>query len=90
MTVFWVSETKASRADFQGSEPEAVVGEFGVALLDGGLEAQDVLGEGQGLKFLVGLDDGEGGRDLVDLAALYADEAVFDHVHPSHAVRARR
>jgi hypothetical protein len=34
----------------------------------------------------VGLDDGEGCGGLVDLAAFYADQAVFDHVYPTRAV----
>src|SRR5215210_7702222 len=32
----------------EGCEPEAVVGELGVALLGGGLEAEDIFGEGEG------------------------------------------
>src|SRR5215210_7817862 len=71
---------------FEGGEPEAFVGEFGVALFGCGLEAEDVSGEGQGLEFAVGGDDGEGCGGFVDLAALYTDEAVFDHVDAAYAV----
>src|SRR5215207_11624937 len=71
---------------FEGGEPEAVVGEFGVALLGGSFKAEHVLGEGEGFELSVGPDDGEGGGGFVDLATLYTHEAVFDHVHAPHSV----
>src|SRR4028118_2176923 len=73
----------------QGGEPEAVVGELGVALFDGRLEAEGVFGEGERLQLLMGLDDGEGGWGLVELTALYADEAILDHVDAAGAGGAR-
>src|SRR5215211_5350877 len=73
---------------FEGGEPQALVGELGVALFDGRLEAEDVSCEGQGLEFAVGGYDGEGRGGFVDLAALYSDQAVLDHVDAADAVRA--
>src|SRR5215207_4864928 len=78
---------KSVEGAFEGREPEAVVGKFGVALLDGCLEAQDVLGKGHRLELPMGLDHSQGGGALVDLAALDADEPVFDHVYPPDPVR---
>src|SRR5918998_1591032 len=77
-----------SEGGLEGCEPETVVGELGVALFYGGLEAEDLSAEGEGLELPVGLDDRECRGSLVDLAALYAHEAVFDHVHPPDAVLA--
>ena len=71
---------------FEGGEPQALVGEFGVALFDGRLEAEDVSGEGQGFEFAVGGDDCEGCGCFVDLAALYPDQPVLDHVDAADAV----
>src|SRR3712207_8848894 len=41
----------------EGGEPQAFVGEFGVALFDGRLEAEDVSGEGEVLELAVGGKD---------------------------------
>src|SRR5919107_2889323 len=79
---------KGVEGGFQGRKPEAFVGKLCVALLDGGLESENVLGEGEGFELSVGLDDGEGGGCFVDLAALYADETVLDHVYSADAVGA--
>src|SRR3712207_3877828 len=72
----------------EGREPEAVVGELGVALLGEGLKAEHVLGKGEGFELSVSLDDGEGGGGFVDLAALYPHQTVLYHIHPAYAVRA--
>ncbi len=44
---------KGVEGGLQRGEPEAFVGELGVALLDGGLEPEDVLGEGEGFELSV-------------------------------------
>src|SRR5215203_2887305 len=77
---------KGVEGGFEGGEPQALVGEFGVALFDGGLEAEDVSRKCQGLEFAVGGYDDEGCGGFVDLAALYSDQAVLDHVDAADGV----
>ena len=75
-------------AALESRVPEAVVDQPGPLGLDAALVAVDVALEGEVLELLVGGDQGEGGRSLVDLAALDADETVLDDVDAADAVLA--
>ena len=72
----------------QGAEPEAVVDQVGIGLADVRLEPKRVLGERQELDLAVRLVEHDGGRGLVDLARLDADQPVLDVVDPADAVLA--
>ena len=75
---------------FERREPHAVVDELGPLLLDAELVVQHLTLEAQVLERLVRGDERERARNLVDLAALHADEAVLDHVDAAETVAARR
>src|SRR5215212_5923565 len=69
----------------------AVEGIWGCAACDGAvafvkLEAEDVSRESQGLEFAVSGYDGEGCGGFVDLAALYPDQAILEHVDATDTV----
>src|SRR5690606_6254532 len=69
-------------------EPLAVVDELGPALVDTLLEAGLLALDGDVLELLVGGDERDRARGLVDLAGLDADEPVLDDVDPAHALGA--
>ena len=71
------------------AEPEAVVGERGEPIGDRALEGEQLARQGQLLERSVRRVEHHGGRRLVDLAALDADEAVLDVVDAADAVGAR-
>src|SRR5690606_18201723 len=67
-------------------EPQAVVDELGVAVLEGDLLALQVALEGDALEVAVRRDQRQRTRRLVGLPALDADTAVLHHVEPAPAV----
>ena len=66
--------------------PEPLVGELGPEGVELGLEGVLAAGADELLELAVGGEDDLGGRDLVDVAHLEADDAVLDVVHDAHAV----
>src|SRR5437763_2017586 len=72
----------------QRREPQAVVDGLGPAWLEARLLVGQVALEGEILEIGVGHEQGQGSGALVDLAALDADPAVLDHVHPTPTVGA--
>jgi len=77
----------AAQVAVQGAEPQPVVGELGQLIGHHPVETESVLGEGQPFEGAMGAVDDRGGRSLVDLATLDADQAVLDVVDATDAVR---
>src|SRR6266511_2517004 len=63
--------------------PQAVIDELGVRWLDAAFERPERTFQSQVFEVTVSRDQRQCTGDLVDLAALDADEPVFDHVDPS-------
>src|SRR4051812_48571755 len=70
----------------QGRVPEAVVDELRVLLVEEGLGLERLAERGEALEVLVRRDERDGGRALVGLAALDADDAVFHQVDAPDAI----
>ena len=84
----WASADERVEGPLQRGEPQAVVDQLAPPLVDAALEPRQVALDGHVLELLVGGDQRDRPRRLVDLAALDADEPVLDHVEPADALRA--
>ena len=70
----------------QGAVPEAVVDELGVLEFELALVVGELALEAERFEVAMGVEEHDGGRALVGLAGLDADEAVLDHVDAADAV----
>ena len=66
-------------------EPLRIIDQFGPALIDAALDAMLLTFETHVLEFLVGRDEGDGTRCLVELTGLDAHQAILDQIDTADA-----
>src|SRR5262249_7362674 len=89
-TVLLVRKRKGHQVLVELAEPEAVVDQVRVGLTHVRFEAQRLLGKREEIQLAVSLVQQYGGRGLVDLARLDADQAILNVVDSPDAMLARK